>query len=222
MRNELEIEEFKQSVNLKNISEKKKQFKIAAFEGCIPKDFWYVKKENIKYNKIVFKKTVLKYVKNLELAYRKGYGLVFFGNNGTGKTFFMSYILTRAILKNKTVYYTTLPQLSFDIKRGFDDKKISAQVEYMLTSDFVAIDEIGKEQIANSKFMVSQIERILKRRFDDCMPTLLSANIDRKELSEIYGTSVESLLIGKYRMVQFDSGDYRKVLANRMAGDMGF
>lgn len=224
MRSQEEIEEVRKKIYSKDWDEEKKRFYMEAFEGCVPIEFWKIKKNDIKQNVDVFKKFILTYCKKLKTAHQKGYGLCLLGNNGVGKTYFISYILTKAIKKGKTVYYTTMPELDFNIKRGFDDYKLSRYLQMLLTSDFLAIDEVGKEKTKNGKqtFMDSQVERILKKRFDDAMPVLLGTNLSFHNLSKTYGSTVESIIQGKYQIVQMGEGDYRKVLAREMNKDMRY
>jgi DNA replication protein DnaC len=226
MRSEFEIEEYKKRIETKQISETKKYFFIEAYEGCIPLDFWNIKKEEVEHNCEIFREVILKYCKKFKTTHRRGYGIILFGDNGEGKSFFLSYILTRAIKKGKTVYYTTLPQLDHNIKRGFRDHKIAERIEMMLTSDYLAIDEIGKEQKGDKKkiapiYSDTQFERILKRRFDDGMPTLLGSNLNYEDLIGMYGSTVESVIKGKYTMAELNEGDYRAILATRMRKEMG-
>lgn len=233
MRSTEEVEEFKNQVFSKGIREKKKRFLIEAFEGCIPMEFWYIKKKSIKQNVDIFKEVILKYCQKLNKARRRGFGLCLIGDNGVGKTYFLSYVLTRAIKEGKTVYYTTMPQLEYDIMLGFDDKDAKKYLSLMLTSDFLVIDELGKEQRAKreqklkgkkraASFIDQQLERILKNRFDNAMPVLLGSNLDFGDLSKTYGTSVVSVLKGKYLVAELVGDDYREVLAAEMRTEMGY
>lgn len=227
MRSKGELEEYAKKLKTRNTTEERLRFSIEAYEGCVPLEFWNIKKENVKHNTEVFKEIILKYCKKINVAHKRGYSLCLLGNNGVGKTYFISYILTRAIKKGKTVYYTTLPELEHNIKRGFDDREISRYLEMLLTSDFLAIDEMGKEQRSKkaktvATFMDTQVERILKKRFDDSAPVLLGTNLSTDDLVGVYGSSVASILRGKYQLAQLDGGDYRTVLARRMNEEMGF
>lgn len=227
MRDLEEVEEFKTRVASKRISEKRKRFLIEAFEGCVPMEFWKIKKSSVKQNVDVFQNVILKYCNNLNKAHRRGFGLCLVGDNGVGKTYFISYVLTQAIKKGKTVYYTTMLQLEHDIKRGFGDKEATNYLDLLLTSDWLAIDELGKEQRVKGRkqtasFIDNQLERILKKRFDDSMPVLLGSNLDYKDLSQTYGSSIVSVLKGKYLVAELVGEDYREVLAAETRKEMGF
>jgi len=226
MKSEDEVENFFKVIDSRNINDEKKYFCKQAFEGCIPFGFWNVLYKKINHNKDIFENIIIKYVAKLNIALRKGYGLIFVGDNGTGKTHFSCYILSAAIKKGRTVYYTTLPELENNLKRGFNEWNINKRLNYFLSSDFVVIDEIGKELVGKKRsdgyYITCQFERILKKRFDDNMPTILISNLSAGDLMQTYGSSIESILNGKYRLVQFETGDYRDKISKRMDEEMGY
>jgi len=197
---------------------------VAAYEACVPRDFWNIKPQDVDHNFEVFRGVVIKYIEQLQTALNRGYGLVFLGDNGVGKTFFISFILMTAIRTGKSAYYTTLPQLDYNIKRGFNSPEVEEQLRWMLTSDFLAIDEMGKEKYKAdpSTFLGTQVERIFKQRCDDSMPVILATNMDFEALIDAYGPTVGSIISGKFQPVMMKPGDYRRKLAKRMGDEMGY
>jgi len=201
----------------------KMDFAIAAYEACIPQDFWHIAPPDVTHNRSVFDSSVLPYVAKLKLARRRGYGQIFYGDNGAGKTFFISYVLTQVIKKGGTAYFTTMPDLDHNMKRGFKDKDLENRLEFLLTSDFVAIDELGKERAkADPTFSDGQVERLLKRRLDDAQPMLLGTNMEPGDLAAAYGPTVESMLAGKFQQIIMEPGDFRANLRDRMVKEMGY
>lgn len=200
-------------------------FEVEAYEACIPQDFWYAKSADITHNTKVFKRYVKAYVKRLSVAQRRGYGLLFSGSNGVGKSMFISYILANAIRRGRSAYYTTLLGLDHDLKRGFDSTEARARLELMLTSDFLGLDEMTKEvfkSIDKPTWLKTQIERILKQRFDENKPVLMATNASGHQIHEVYGSTIASLIEGKYRTLFMEPGDVRKTLSKRMSYDMGW
>jgi DNA replication protein DnaC len=196
---------------------------VAAYEACVPQDFWFTADSDIKHNRKAFTGDIKKYCTHINKALRHGYGLILLGDNGVGKTMFVSYVLMCAISKGRTAYYTTLPQLDHNIKRGFNEHDHQRRLDWMLTSDFLAIDEMGKEKYKTGPtFINAQIERILKNRFDDSLPTLIATNMGLSEWIAEYGSTIGSIVGGKYRSVKMEPGDYRLRLGTAMEEKMGW
>jgi DNA replication protein DnaC len=86
----------------------------------------------------------------------------------------------------------------------------------------VAIDEMGKEQFKKGDSWIRlQVERILKQRFDESLPTLIATNAESEKLGEVYGATLTSIFDGKYTQATFNPGDFRVHLRDRMAKDLG-
>jgi DNA replication protein DnaC len=114
-----------------------------------------------------------------------------------------------------------MTQLTYDIKRGFDDSTIRRRLEWYLTSDFLAIDEMGKERFRDGDtFFRTELERLLKSRYEERMPTLLATNASLSELDKYYGATLSSMLTGKYECVMMEPGDFRREKRKKMRKDM--
>lgn len=223
MRQQSEVDTFSTMMSEKYGRESPEaEYAINCWESCIPKTFWNISSKDVTHNVDVFKKVVVPYRKKWKTARRNGYSLLFTADNGSGKSFFISYILTQMIKRGLTAYYTTLTQLDIDIKRGFRDKDSDLRLEEMLESDFLAIDEIGKESFKTDSYISTRLEHLLKKRYDDSEPVLLASNISHDDLIKMYGSTFESILDGKYRTVSLDPGDFRKSTRAKMKVDMGY
>jgi len=193
------------------------------YEACIPKDFWGVSTEQVQHNTDVFNESILPYTQQLRRARAKGYGLMLLGDNGVGKTMFLCYVLVQAIEQGFTAYYTSMPKFDWQVKRSFDSPEDAERLNYMLTSDFVVIDELAKERTkAGDNYMRLSLERVLKERFDNSLPTLVAANANMKTLEALYGSTLTSIFVGKYRIITMEPGDFREQLRGRMNKDMGY
>lgn len=198
-----------------------RELKVRAFEAGVPRDFWEYTADDVEYNREAFDGVVRPYVRKLGRALKRGYGLMFLGDNGTGKTMFMSYVLMAVCRRNFSAFYTTMTQLAHDVKRGFGDRESQQRLDWYLTSDFMALDEMGKERFKQGDtFMRTEIERILKARYDDARPTLIATNMDLEELEKMYGATFTSMIVGKYEQVIMEPGDYREQMRKRMKSEM--
>ena len=196
------------------------QYEMICYEACIPKTFWNVTSRKVTHNREAFDDVINPYRRRWKTVLRHGYSLLLLGDNGTGKTMFISYLLIQAIKRGQTAYYTTMAQLDRDIKKGFRDNDAVKRLEHMLDSDFFAIDEMGKENFKQDSYLMGQFEMILKKKYDDGEPVMLASNIDYEEIVKMYGSSIESMFEGRYKQVALSPGDFRKSIKAKMKKDM--
>ena len=216
-----ELERFALQASTETIEPELESYYTTCYEACIPKLFWDIERSHVSHNKGTFDKVVAKYCARRKKAMRHGYSLLFTGDNGVGKTMFISYILTQMIKRGCSVYYTTLPQLDIDIKRGFNDREMEKRLTQYLGCDFIAVDEIGKEHYKSESYLNTRFELLLKTRHDDGDPTLLASNMDYGSLCGMYGASIQSMWDGRYIAVGMESGDFRKTIQARAKTDLG-
>jgi DNA replication protein DnaC len=221
MRMPFEVDSFRAEASERDITPGRLAYETAMYEGCVPELYWFVKPTDVQHNKEAFEGVVVPYSKRFSVAFDRGYSLLFTGDNGTGKTLFMSYLLGRAAVRGHRVYYTTLMGLDSDLKRGFGDRAVTSRLREQLDADIVAIDEMGKEQIKRD-FLSTQLEAYLKERYDNGYPTLLASNLEYAELCKLYGPTIESMLEGRYQMVALEGGDFRRKVAAKMKADMRY
>jgi len=237
MRTEAEVEEFRARAYFRHVILCRKcegrgrrcscreqfEYALEAYESCVPRQFWYVKDDQVKHNRQAFDLVIRRYVANFRRALKHGYGLLLTGDNGTGKTMFCSYVIVCALRASFTAYYTTMPQLDLDIKAGFNDAERQRRLSLMLTSDFVVIDELGKERVkASNRYMDAQLERVFKERLDDSMPVIFATNLSLQHLHQAYGPTVKSMLQGRFYTVCMEPGDYRRNQGAEMVREMGY
>ncbi len=223
MRTSKEVEDFAdRTLEECGKDEARAEFYTQCFESCIPKSFWNVTGKDVVENKRAFRKVVLRYIQKWKTAINHGYGLVFIGDNGTGKTLFLSFILTQMLKRGCSVYYTSIAQYDVDLKSGYNDAKRARRLEKLLDCDFLAIDEMGKEHVKNDSHLRSRIELLLKTRFDNGDATLIATNLNDETLEEHYGSSITSMLRGKYTYVPLACADFRERSAETMNEKMGF
>lgn len=219
MRTARQVERFAAKVEGLGPDEAHKRMEL--YLSCVPRLFWETRARDVKHNRETFDSVIAPYTKRHRRARRNGYGLMLMGDNGSGKTMFMSYVLVQMLFRGYTVFYTTLPQLASDISRGFDDREFGWELDERLRSDFLAIDELGKEH-DRSEFVQRRLELILKTRYDDRDPTLLGTNLNYGDFCKVYHASIKSMVDGKFEKRALEPGDFRRTTAARMRRDMGY
>jgi DNA replication protein DnaC len=200
------------------------KFKVEAYKACIPKAFWNIPQHCIPNgDKKSSRYAIHLYVDNLSKVFSKGYSLFLWGSNGSGKSTCGCYVLKHAIESRRTVYYTTTTDLDKNLKAGFNNREVFNRLQFMLTSDLIFFDEIGKENFNLKRtWFTSEIERILKHRYDNNKPTLIATNLGQKSFEDLYGPTIKSMISGKYKTVLFPACDFRKNENLDMEKEMGY
>lgn len=195
---------------------------LDAYEACIPMDFWLASVDAVTHNKQALEMRIHPYLKSLNRARKSGYGLALFGNNGSGKTYFACIVAMAAVRKRWGVYYTTALQLDHDYRRCWSDKDRLERLEWYLDCDLLVLDELAKEKTRDGDaYGRLHIERILKRRADDCLPTVLCGNGTREDIVSAYGESIDSIVGGKFVVANLKPGDFRKTVNEQVLKDIG-
>jgi len=188
------------------------QFIDQLSEANIPVTYWklpmskFVGSEDIS-------KNVLGYVADIKRNYSEGKGLVFAGPYGVGKTYGLCSILKSAIRQGWTAYYTSLPDVSM-----YATSKLYRE-DYMracMKSDFLVIDEMDARHMKDSEdaknFFGSLIEKILRERTQNLLPTFFATNHDSLEpvFNGQHARAVSSLLAPCTCSIVVLGQDFRK------------
>jgi DNA replication protein DnaC len=133
-----------------------------------------------------------KYVAKIVVALKKGFGMVLWGQNGTGKTAAAAVCLKEARRRGVSCLFITANQFITDtISRApFNDAHTVHQRAKMV--DLLVLDDLGKETYAHdmSKDTVeSMFEDLLRHRSANMRSTIITMNLGPSKLEEKYGKS---------------------------------
>lgn len=139
----------------------------------------------------------------------KSGNLLLEGNPGLGKTFLSACIARAVADSGYSVVYETAVHLFACLEEakfsGSEDAKRRA--ERYTACDLLIIDDLGSEMV--TPFVQSALYTVINDRLLAAMPTLVSSNLQPKELSNRYGPAIASRLQGSYRLVAFVGQDVR-------------
>lgn len=142
------------------------------------------------------------YVANLDQHKQDGKGLYIFGTTGTGKSYVSCYVLEEALKKHYTTFFCTVEQY----KRALFDKDMD-YIYNVNESDFTLIDDYGREFSDSKGFIDSQVDEMLRYRYDRNKSTIITSNISARDIENL---RIKSILSDAYIKLPFDCADYRK------------
>lgn len=184
---------------------------ITCIEANLPDDLWNINRafvEDVKVRdtannrSLSIKKIIEGYVKNIDAALDSGVGFLFFGPNGTGKTFFGCKILMSALKFKYSAHYMFFVDF-VEMLKDFDNDFVYRVIDEIMDVDFLFMDEIGKEYKI-SQFVKTNFEKLLKQRLSKRKPIIFATNLDYNQLSSFYGPSVISVISNINLMLSFD------------------
>lgn len=163
--------------------------------------------ENMTY---VFK-TILEYANTFETE--KAQNLLLLGGTGLGKTHLSTALAKTLIDRGFDVIYTGAIGMIADFeKHRFGNSAGSESginLDRYYDCDLLIIDDLGSE--VSNQFTVSTIYNVLNNRISLGLPTVVSTNLNQKELNDRYWDRITSRILGEFRPLLFSGSDVRKL-----------
>ena len=132
-----------------------------------------------------------------------------YGTTGVGKTFLTNCIAKELLEKGYSVIYFTAFQLFDILSKGVFEKDADAIAAHqnIFDCDLLIIDDLGTE-LTNS-FTTSQLflcvnERILRQK-----STIISTNLDIKQIDQLYSQRTSSRIFSNYTIINLFGSDIR-------------
>lgn len=134
-------------------------------------------------------------------------GIYLWGPVGYGKTY-AAYAIHKK-LEEMTVHSTfyTAPEM-FDLIRDDYQHKDSFFLDRVLANRGVLIiDDLGAEK--SSEFVSEAVYKIINKRYEEMLPTIITSNLDLGELAERVGDRISSRIAEMNDVIKLDGADRR-------------
>jgi DNA replication protein DnaC len=117
-------------------------------------------------------------------------GLVIGGNSGTGKSHIAKALLLLGCQKLYRCLYTTAADMLTELNASRADETLGRKLKPYITADILLIDELGFDRLEqHDGYNASLFMKVIEGRY--CKnPTLLTTNIDFKQLGDYLGDPV--------------------------------
>lgn len=131
-----------------------------------------------------------RFVKGFEKAWQGGYGLIFLGACGTGKTHLACSIMIELIRKHKGFFpkYYRAAEIFSGVRDTYRNGSSSSEEEAINFFSYIpllVIDEIGVQKGSDAERRI--LFSILENRMTDKYPTILISNLNAETLSDLIG-----------------------------------
>lgn len=181
----------------------------------LPKRFWNPKLMLISEDgELSARQSVESYLKNAKKLTEDGAGLLFWGDNGKGKTSAACFILLHLRLKGLSCLFYESASLKADKINGvmFDDK--STVWERALTVDVLLLDDLGKGVQDQTGFGVRLLDELLRYRYARLKPTFVTTNMPPSQLKAELKPSTMSTLKEAILPIKVEGKDFREERKN--------
>lgn len=137
--------------------------------------------------------------------------LLMYGKTGLGKTHLSLAIAREAVEKGYAVIYNSVPNIMNKLEKEHFGKNPSGDdtLEMLSNCDLLILDDLGAE--FQTSFTVSALYNIINNRLLSSLPTVISTNLDPRELEEKYTQRIASRFVGTYISLGFCGNDVRQM-----------
>ena len=161
-----------------------------------------------------------KYVENFEEMKKRGQGLLFFGEVGTGKTFAAACIANALIDKGYPCLVTNFARLVNTLSGMFDGKQ--NYIDNLNNFDLLVIDDLASER--DTEYMSEIVQNIIDSRYRAGLPLIITTNLTGDELknpAEIRKKRIYSRLFEMCFPIEVKGKDRRKQKLRQEFSEIG-
>lgn len=142
--------------------------------------------------------------------FKKGYGIYFYGNAGSGKTH-LSFSILNHINQNTEFYSFAIyvPEFIQRIRDYYSQGEVELNpVLEIAKIPVLLVDDLGAERY--TEWVSEQIVQLLDYRYRNKLSTIITSNLKLNDLKERVGERIYSRVVGLSKPVLVLNDDFRK------------
>lgn len=117
-----------------------------------------------------------KYVRNFDEMYRRGQGILFYGDVGTGKSYTAAAIANELLAKAVPVIMTSFVKVLEEMRNMNNDGSAEKFIARMNEAKLLIIDDLGAER--GTDFALERVYDVIDSRYRSGKPMILTTNLD--------------------------------------------
>lgn len=188
----------------------------ACFEGSDMIN-WTFEKDDMQNERMSY--AMAKYAAMFPDFLKDGKGLLLYGTNGTGKTFYAACIANRLIDSGRKVLFTSFSRLVNTLQGMYEGKQ--EYIDGLSHYDLLVLDDLGAER--QSEYMQEQVFNIVNARICSGLPMIVTTNLTLQEIgkpADYERARIYSRILGKCVPVEIKGSDRRKDTCKKEYGGM--
>lgn len=116
-----------------------------------------------------------KYVSNFDTMKKKGQGILFYGDVGTGKSFTAAAIANELLMQMRPVIMTSFIRLLEELRK-FNDDAAELYIDKLNNADLLIVDDLGAER--GTDFALEKVYDVVDSRYRSGKPMILTTNLE--------------------------------------------
>lgn len=181
--------------------------RLTCFQGSSEMLSWTFSNDDLRNKRM--SDAMRKYVEGFTGFQQDGKGLLMYGPNGRGKTFYAACIANALIDAGRRVLVTTFTSLAEAMQGMYEGKQ--EYLQGLSVYDLIVFDDLGAER--GSDFMQEQVFKIVNARYCSGLPFIVTTNLTIDELTkpQDFGRArIYSRILERCFPVEIDGIDRRK------------
>jgi len=159
-----------------------------------------------------YNKKVFEFCKKYTMAENPLVGIYLFGPCGIGKTHLAISVLKEMLLKGRTGFFTSTPDLLFKVRKTFSGNTPLTDEETLqqyLANQFLVLDDFGVEK--PSEWVRQTLDHIIYHRDASVMPLIITSNLDPRRIEEQLDNRISSRIKGMCCVLGMTGRDRRNI-----------